>query len=282
MSLTRRTFLKLSAAGAAAATLPFGGAGCATDEAPVRDVSLEGDDTLVYFAGDVSFLVDPRRHRVSVRNAVGAELAVLGGFGLSGAKLNFPTDLAVSNDGTLIFVADRGNHRIQTYRRDGSYVGQIGAGYGTDAGQLAYPAGVAVDGEHVIVADSGNHRIQRFTFDGRSVAVFGDASLSCPVSVTVTDDGRVHVASAGNGAMHVYDHTGALRGTYGTNELFQPRAVVAGRAGEVFVGDGSQGGVFVYDADGTFVERLAHEGNRGVMQLSLSPDGFLRAAANLG
>lgn len=281
MSLTRRSFLKLSAAGATAAALPFG-VGCAPEGALSRDVALAGDDQLVYFADDVSFVVDQRRHTVLVRDAAGASLAVLGGFGLDGARLNFPTDVAIHPERTHVFVADRGNHRVQIYRLDGSYVGQLGEGFGAQAGQLSHPAGVAFTNGHVVVADSGNHRLQRFSLDGRALGTFGHDSLSCPVSVTVDVDGRMHVASVGDGSVHVYEADGRFVRQYGTGELFRPRAVLATDSGEVLVGDATRAGVFVYDARGVFVDHLATGGNHGVVQLSRMPEGAIHAAAHLG
>lgn len=281
MSLTRRTFLKLSAAGATVATLPFG-MGCAPDGALSRDVSLAGDDTLVYYADDLSFVVDQRRHTVLVRDAAGAVLTTLGGFGLDGARLNFPADVALHPDRTQVFVADRGNHRIQMYRLDGTYLGQLGTGFGAASGELSYPAGVAFAGGHVLVADSGNHRLQRFALDGRALGTFGHEALSCPVGVTVDVDGRLHVASAGDGSVHLHEADGRFVRRYGTGELFRPRAVLATDSGEVFVGDATRAGVFVYDARGVLVDHQAVGGNYGVRQLSLSPGGAVHAAANLG
>lgn len=281
MSITRRTFLKLSAASAAAAAFPFG-SGCAADDALSRDISLAASDALVYFAGDLAFHVDQRRHRVVVRNATGEELAVLGGFGLDGARLNFPTDVAFDADRSVVYVADRGNHRVQMYGVGGGYLGQLGAGFGDGAGELSYPAAVALDGNRVIVADSGNHRLQRFTLDGRHDGTFGHESLSCPVSVTVDARGRLHVASTGEGGIHVYDRTGALVFSYGHDELFRPRAVIASPEGAVFVGDDTQAGIFVYDDRGGLMQRRMVEGNYGVAQLSLSPEGFVHAAAHRG
>ena len=69
--------------------------------------------------------------------------------------------MAVAADGS-VYVADRGNHRIQKFDADGVFVTKWGSS-GTGNGQFNLPFGVAVaaDGS-VYVADRGNHRIQKF------------------------------------------------------------------------------------------------------------------------
>lgn len=72
-----------------------------------------------------------------------------------------PDGLAADAYGN-VYVADRGNHRIQKFTSDGAFVARFGS-YGTGAGQLNGPSGLEVDAAgNVYVADCLNNRIEVF------------------------------------------------------------------------------------------------------------------------
>ena len=76
-----------------------------------------------------------------------------------------PVDLAVSTDG-FVYVADTGNHRIQKFASDSTFILSWGT-FGSGPGQFNSPTGVAVDPSgNVYVADASNNRIQRFDAGG--------------------------------------------------------------------------------------------------------------------
>ena len=82
-----------------------------------------------------------------------------GEFGDEPARFRVPGALAVDGAGN-IYVADRGNHRIQKLAPDGAPLAQWGS-EGSDPGQFKSPSGIAVDGAgNVYVADGGNQRVQ--------------------------------------------------------------------------------------------------------------------------
>lgn len=79
-----------------------------------------------------------------------------------------PVRLAISPDGSMVYVVDHWNHRIQVFTDTGGFLGQWGAA-GTAPGQFLNPIGIAVDGlGNVFVADTNNSRMQ----------VFGDRTTS--------------------------------------------------------------------------------------------------------
>ena len=72
----------------------------------------------------------------------------------------------------LVFVSDYGNHRVQVFSQDGSFVRSIGS-CGTGDAQLFNPHGISIANGLVAVADCGNHRVQVFSQDGSFVRKFG-------------------------------------------------------------------------------------------------------------
>ena len=71
------------------------------------------------------------------------------------------SSIAVSKDGK-VFVTDFYNHRVQVFRKDGTFLFSIGE-LGTGPGQFTYPLGVDVAANGtVFVVDFGNNRIQKW------------------------------------------------------------------------------------------------------------------------
>ena len=70
-----------------------------------------------------------------------------------------PTDLATDSQGR-VYVVDRGNHRIQIFSDDGTYLETLGTSResGSDHLSFLFPTGVAVSKSRIFVADAGNHR----------------------------------------------------------------------------------------------------------------------------
>ena len=143
----------------------------------------------------------------------------------SNAELNVPQGVAVTNDGSKIFIADRNGHQILLL--EGNVVrriagtGSAGAGGDSDvatSSALNNPAGVATnnDGSMVFVSDHVNHRVRlleqktdgnynittiagngSFGSSGEGVLAT-NARLNLPVGLAVHRDGRVFVADRNN------------------------------------------------------------------------------------
>ncbi|MFN2136809.1 MAG: hypothetical protein ACK2UK_12695 [Candidatus Promineifilaceae bacterium] len=65
-------------------------------------------------------------------------LAKWGSSGQSNGQFNYPGDVAAMPDGSVL-VADSGNHRIQKFSADGTFLAKLGG-----PGELNLPRGVAV------------------------------------------------------------------------------------------------------------------------------------------
>lgn len=110
-----------------------------------------------------------------------------------------PTGIAVDTAG-LVYVADRGNNRVQKFTSAGNLISKWGS-HGSGDGQLACISGIAADSlGYVYVTDSCNHRIQKFSPSGTFIAKWGAQgegngyfSENGPNNIAVDAEGNVYV-----------------------------------------------------------------------------------------
>ncbi len=140
--------------------------------------------------------------------------AYLDQFGSAGpGQMDHPW--GVASFGTDVFVVNEYLHKTQIFGNfGGTYDGYFG-NFGSAAGELRYPRGVAVDASrYVYVADAQNHRIQKFTSDGAYVTGWGSygsgaSQLNEPSGVAIDSMGRVYVADAQNHRVQVFTGDGS-------------------------------------------------------------------------
>ncbi len=212
------------------------------------------------------YVADSDSHRIHRFSATGE---FLGGWGVYGGVYGYgdgqfynPHGVAVAPDGT-VYVADTGNHRIQRFSADGTFLGRWGQ-QGYNDGQFSSPGGVAVapDGT-VYVADTGNHRIQRFSADGTFLGTWGvsgsgNGEFSSPSGVAVASDGTVYVADTGNHRIQRFNAGGTFLGAWGSrgssNGQFEsPDDVAVTSDGTVYVADAWNNRIQRFSATGTFL-----------------------------
>ena len=147
----------------------------------VRVATLEGVDpsgVAVSPDGSVLFVVDMFNHKImQVEAATGAVTTLAGSDtrgsadGVGGAaQFKFPCGVAISPDGSALFVADYLNDKIRRVEvATGAVTTVAGSGVEGNAdgmggtAQFHYPCGVAIspDGSALFVTDFGNHKIRR-------------------------------------------------------------------------------------------------------------------------
>lgn len=170
------------------------------DNHRIRRVSTSGVITTIAGTGEAGFLGDN-----------GAATS---------ARLNSPTGIFVDDNG-ILYIADRGNHRIRKVTAAGTISTVAGTGIAGCSGdgavatsaQLSSPADVFVDADgNVNIADRDNHRIRRISSSGiistiagnGTVGFFGDGgpatatSLAFPTSVWSDTSGSVYIADQFN------------------------------------------------------------------------------------
>jgi len=141
-----------------------------------------------------------------------------------------PTAVAVSPEGTRVYVLDTGgvqstSHRLHVHDADGRALGTIGR-RGDGAGEFNLPTDVAIGPDGTLwVLDAGNFRVQALAADGRPLRQFG---------------------SVGNGL----------------GQLARPRGLAVDREGLVYVSDANFCNVQVFQPDGTLLLALGSRGER--------------------
>ena len=137
------------------------------------------------------------------------------------AKLDQPSDVAVSKDGR-IYVVNGVNNQIRMFNQNGRFLSAFGT-EGSAPGEFRYPLGIDIDPSgRVFVADSGNHRVQIFDFSGRFIAAISIPSKNNhpadPTDVVVDDSRqRCYIVDNDNHYILVYDlATLKLTNTYGS------------------------------------------------------------------
>ena len=188
-------------------------------------IAIDADGNLV--------VADAWNHRVQKFTEDGTFITEWGGYGQGPGEFDMPWGICVDDEG-YTYVCDWRNDRVQKLDPDGGHVMTIGES-GSEDGQFNRPTGVTVDRDgDIYVADWANHRVQMFNSSGLFVEKFiGDATLSdqargymitnlmamrlremtaiepqkrfrWPVSVTVSDDGRMYVPDYGSQRIQIY------------------------------------------------------------------------------
>lgn len=185
------------------------------------------------------------------------------GEGSGDGELSAPGRVAIDSDSGDVYVADRGNDRIEVYGAEaggGTYLTQFGAG-------LDAPFGIAIDqgSGDVYVTDSGNSRIVKYNSDGAAVPTFTiDAGFTSPALGTAANQigdfeadiavdptsGDLLVADAANNLVKRFSSSGAHLANFGGSD--SPDGAFTGLLdldvapnGDIVVLD-SQGPVFVH------------------------------------
>jgi peptidylamidoglycolate lyase len=202
---------------------------------------------------DNIWLTDVALHQVFKFDHAGRMLLTLGEKGVPGvdnSHFNKPTDVAVSNDGSLYVSDGYGNNRIVKLSQEGQFLLEWGT-KGTGPGQFDLPHAIAVDAsDKVYVADRSNARIQVFNSGGKYLTEWKGTEFGRPWAVRVAADGYVYVVDGGDlnsvppdrARVLVVDLKGKIVGSFGRfgnydGQFVWPHDVAIGKDGAVYVGD---------------------------------------------
>lgn len=197
------------------------------------------------------YVADVTLRKVLAYDADGLFLRTIG----SPDTLQRPTDVAVSPDGTRLYVVDTGgvesdNHLVAIFdANSGEHLGHIG-GRGEAPGAFNLPLQVAVAGDGTVyIVDSGNFRVQAFDADGNFRRTFGSVGrfpgqFARPKGIAVDREDRVYVIDTAFGNFQIFDSEGTLlmyageRGHVGYPGKFMlPAGIAVDEDGRVYVVD---------------------------------------------
>jgi DNA-binding beta-propeller fold protein YncE len=206
------------------------------------------------------------------------------------ATFNHPGGVAVTRDGSAVYVADTGNNRILKFALAAppDYVRSFGE-YGSGDGQFNKPGGIAVDNplsvmsagqvgaqstSYVYVADTLNRRVQKFTTGGTFKWQWSmwypnypnpSDQFVAPASVAYSPKNKwVYVTDAALNRVDAFDPSVEQLLTpdfwkrewggpgSGNNELWHPIGVAVDKDGLVYVADAGNDRIVKYNSLGIY------------------------------
>jgi sugar lactone lactonase YvrE len=190
----------------------------------------------------------------------------LGTPGTGAGQFDGPAFVAVDDAGD-VYVTDAGNHRVQKFDDDGTFITQWG-GYGSGVKQFNLPRGIAFYGgneadpaHYVYVVDSLNNRIQKFTPSGGFLTKWGsmgqgDGEFLVPEGIAVGPSGNVYVVDAPHERIQKFTPSGGYLTQWGSDgtgpgQLSDPLGIAVDSAERVYVTDsGYPSRVHVFSSTG--------------------------------
>lgn len=198
---------------------------------------------------DTLWIADTHYHRVLQYNVAGELLFVFGEEGIDRGQFLFPTDVAVSPDGGILWVTDYGRrNRVMKFTRQGEYLTEFGEEEWHNA-DLNRPQSIVTspDGLELFVIDAGNSRVNVYNHDGellRRIGLAGDqpGQLKYPMDIALGADGLLYIAEYENCRISRFTLDGEFRGTWGEpgrvpGRLFAPWGVAIGPRGQMVIAD---------------------------------------------
>lgn len=234
----------------------------------VAGVGFQRPGSVALTSSGTVLVADTGNHRVIHMSSVDAPrvITVIGGSkpGTAVGEFLRPRG-AVASDNGRITVADTGNHRIQSFDREGrslSVWGRSTRGVpksGSAVGEFASPCGVGVGADgRILVADTGNNRVQSHAMGVAAQGVSAGweiwpspalddpmriGNYRMPSGIAVDQRGRTLIADSGNHRIVVRDERvgtwEAWGGRAGTapGQFVMPMGISIGPGGQVVVAD---------------------------------------------
>jgi len=163
------------------------------------------------------YVCDISAQRIMVYTIEGKYLRAIGNKEI----LSRPSDVAISPDGTRLYVVDTGgvdvdNHHVMVFDPvTGDHLQTIGK-RGDGNGEFNLPLQITVGPDGMLyVVDGGNFRVQAFHPDGSFVFAFGSIGrlpgrFARPKGITTDKEGNIYVVDTAFGNFQIFNNQGQL------------------------------------------------------------------------
>jgi DNA-binding beta-propeller fold protein YncE len=165
--------------------------------------------TFVAEDGGYGFLQDKRKaNAADIVSSVGA----------GKGQFNWPQGIAA--DGSLVYIVDSNNGRIQRFNLETQSFLEPFGGLGRKSGLFFRPRGMCIFGDELFIADTRNHRIQVFSKDGEVKRHFGelgdaDEQFRQPTDCALSAQGELFVVDSKHAFIKVFDLEGRFLRKFG-------------------------------------------------------------------
>jgi len=191
-----------------------------------------------------------------------------GGFGNKAGQFNEPLAIDVSPSGT-IYVVDTGNHRIQLFEADGTYIKSIG-GFGFQPDQFDSPRDIWVRSvNNIYVSDYYNRRLQRYDRQMNLISSFSSNPaieqqymFGEVASAVVTSQNDLFLLDHEEYKIVKFNRNLEAEQAFGrfdsgAGELDTPEQLDMWGADRLVVSDPPQKAVVVFDLFGSFLKKIS-------------------------
>ena len=189
-----------------------------------------------------------------------------GQLGSSAEMLLNPWGVAV-NERDEIVVTEQGNHRVQVFSSDGTYLRSFGR-QGNKQGKFSRPRGITIhETNNIIVVDRDNNRVQLFSEQGEYLSQFGgkgnlDHQLSNPRGLSVVNTGNILVADSGNKSIKIFSPDGHYLSKLGGEGSFTSPIHCIQYDKYLIVSDSEEHCIKVFNRNGNFLYKFGKKGER--------------------
>ena len=211
---------------------------------------------------------------------------VLGNFGSEDGLFDSPVGIGINGKGE-VYIADKGNRRLQMFSADGEFRRSIAL---EEEGDAIDPIDVAVsaNGKELFVTTNNTHRVVVFSNKGKFLRAWGgegedDGQFIYPATIDIDSAGNVYVVDVINARVQKFDSAGTHLLTIGerggkAGTFFRPKGVAVDDAGNIYVSDSFLGVVQVFGPDGEFAYVIGEDGTATVYD---TPVGLAASGSRL-
>jgi tripartite motif-containing protein 71 len=180
-------------------------------------------------------------------------------------QFNWPQGIAV--DGSIAYIVDSNNGRVQRFNLDSQAFLSCFGGLGKRSGLLMRPRGVCFFQNELFIADTRNHRVQVFSIEGEAKRVIGelgdaDGQFRLPSACAVSGQREVFVVDSRHALIKVFGFGGGFLYKFGglsssrkePGRLNMPTGIaIDAKKNIVYVADTGNNRIQAFDTKGNFL-----------------------------